>query len=355
MKVNALAWALIGVLASCKAESASKHTDSATASASADSFASRRAQASYADLAGDTLRLITTRGAPLPQIGQRLPCRPGAVSLPAMIVMAADSSYWAVAGEQLPCRDTVNPSSDSSQYRGGYRVFGDSLFLHPADMFLDSTFIGRIFPDSVVELGVASANARRYLRRHGVSSDPALLGHPSTDTLFLLRDIDGSGKPDYVVRESRVGRDISMKDYRLAVYLDSEPGSRTPDWASSWDAEIGSEPGMNEALTIAPGVSLVHLSWDYADAGGDDVLIVEHGKVRPEMSHTIDYGHGIFTITQPAGKTVIEATLSNLKLAGVEVTDDANCQGAEMGAMKLVFDVKSGHFTRGKPYCVNPQ
>jgi hypothetical protein len=188
------------------------------------------------------------------------------------------SSYWAIEGAHLPCRDTVNPSSDTSQYGRGYRVFGDSLFLHSADMFLDSTFIGLIFPDSVVELGVASANARRYLRRHGASSDPALLGR-----------------------------------------------------------------------------RLLDFSWDYADAGGDDVLIVERGKVRPEISHTTDYGHGIFTITQKAGKTEIESTLSNLKLGGAEVTYDAKCPDAEMGAMKLVFDKKSGHFARGKPYCANPR
>jgi hypothetical protein len=172
-----------------------------------------------------------------------------------------------------------------------------------------------------------------------------------------VRDLDGSGKTDYIVRESRPGRNQSAKDYRLAIYLDAKPGSRAPNWANNWDEmEIGAQQGLQRAYSIAPGASLVDLWWNFADADGDELLVVERGKVRSELTHVVDYGEGVFSITQPEGQTVVEATLGNrnLKVDGALVTGgaDMKCPGAQMSAVRLTYDSKSGHFTAGPRHCV---
>jgi hypothetical protein len=181
------------------------------------------------------------------------------------------------------------------------------------------------------------------------------MGRVRTDTLFLAGDIDGSGKPDYVVRESRMGSASTMKDYRLAIYLDKSPGSGPPDWANAWDAlDIGAEQSVDKSLSITPGVTLLAAGWSGGDYSATEILIAERGKVRSEISYGIDYGHGYFAITREAGTAVVEANLDHLELRGTPVTSDIKCKEPEMAAIRLVYDLKAGHFVPERSRCVKP-
>jgi hypothetical protein len=371
MLKNAPALLLFGLLTGCKMESAASRADSVVAHASSPATSptlsaryagaadAKENQESYAELAGDTLQLVSIGGHELPDAAiVPPPCDSTRALVPRRILMAADSSYWALTDSRPTCRDTMFVTSVTEQYRGGYRIFGDTLLLNLRDPFSGARqFVGMIFPDSVVQTAVTSDETLRFSRQRGAYGDPAAVGPVTTDTLFLVRDLDGSGKTDYIVRESRPGRNQSAKDYRLAIYLDAKPGSRAPNWANNWDEmEIGAQQGLQRAYSIAPGASLVDLWWNFADADGDELLVVERGKVRSELTHVVDYGEGVFSITQPEGQTVVEATLGNrnLKVDGALVTGgaDMKCPGAQMSAVRLTYDSKSGHFTAGPRHCV---
>jgi hypothetical protein len=369
MLKRALVLFLFGLLTGCKMERATPRADPIAGAGtpasplnalapSAPDAKENQSYADYADLAGDTLQLVSIGGHGLPDAAAvPPPCDSTRTFVPREILMAADSSYWALTDSQPSCRDTVFVASVGEQYRGGYRIFGDTLFLNVKDPFSGARqFVGLLFPDSVVEVAVPSDEILRFSHRKGARGDPAAVGHITIDTLFLARDLDRSGKTDYVARESRPGRSQSTKDHRVAIYLDAKPGSRAPNWANGWDEmEIGDDQGLQAAYSIAPGVSLVDVWWNYADADGDELLVVERGGVRSELTHAVDYGQGIFSITQPAGQTVVEASLGNqnLKVGGALVSAgaDMQCPAGQMSAVRLTYDPKSGHFTAGPAHC----
>jgi hypothetical protein len=236
--------------------------------------------------------------------------------------------------------------------RGGYRIFGDTIGMGVADPGGDMVeFQGRLFPDSVVQIEVGSGKAWRYSRRRGVPGDANAMGSVKIDTVFLARDIDGSGKPDYVIRESRLGPHSPMREYRVAIYLDTGPESRRPNWAMDWDWESGYSQALDKSLSVAAGVWLLEVGFGGADYDGAEVLVVERGGIRKEISLGVDYGNGYMDITQEAGKVVVEATLDNLELRGTPVTSDIKCKATEWRAMRLVFDPKPGHFTPERALC----
>jgi hypothetical protein len=346
-KKRPIAMAIL-ILAGCKGESKSSRIDSAAVAA--DSSASREGQNSFAAFAGDTLELISVGGHPLPQpSGVPLPCDSARTPLRQRIVASADTSYWQLTVVRPGCRDTVKFRSDSLEIRGNYWILGDTLHLYYGSGKESYEFFGKLFPDSVVQIGTGADRVWRYSRRSGVPGNP-VEGHMRTDSVYLARDIDGSGKTDHVVQESRMGRMMETEN-RLAVYLDADPGSRAPDLATAWDIQGDEDQMLNGFFTVAPGVTLLDIATVSGDGDRDQLFIVEKGKIRRELTHGIDYGNGYLTITQDAGKVVVDATLENLELRDTPVTSDIKCTVPQMGAMKLVFEAKTGRFTPGRAFC----
>jgi hypothetical protein len=208
-----------------------------------------------------------------------------------------------------------------------------------------------IFPDSVVQIETGSDKAWRYLRRRGVPADPATMGSVKTDTVYLTHDIDGSGKADYVVRESRLGPNSAMKDYRVAIYIDSDPGSRHPAWAMDWDWESGYNQALGTSMEIGPDQWLLDVASGGGDYDADEVLIVQHGAIRKVISHGVDYRNGYINITKLAGRVVVEATLDHLEVAGSPITSDIKCPQTEWRAIRLIFDPTKSRFTPERAFC----
>lgn len=344
----------IVLLTSCRGESSPARGDSAVGHTVGS--AATEPRNSYASIAGDTLQLVSVGGTALTAASAApLPCDAAHTTLRQQIIIAADSTYWETTIARPGCRDTAKASSDTVESRGSYHLFGDTLVLSPANIDEDTSFAGLLFADSVVEVDVPSAQALRYARHQGTPGDPAQMGRAHTDSVFVIGDIDGSGKPDYVVRETRMGSISDMKDYRVAVYLDKDPGTGRPDWANKWDAlDIGASQGADTSLSIGHDATMLAIGWSGGDYSATDILIAEHGKVRPEISHGIDYGHGYFAIKREAGTVVVEANLDHLELRGAPVTAAIKCTEPEMAVIRLVYDLKTRHFLTERSRCARP-
>ena len=339
---------VIALVTGCKTDARTPPGDSAIVTASSSSPPASHTGNDYSILAGDTLQLVSVGGRSLaPPVGVALACDSAHTPLRQQLVLSSDSTYWGVTVARPGCRDTVERESDTVAHRGAYAISGDTIFIYSADPTNHSELAGLVFSDSVVQTGTTPNQVWRYSRRQGAAGDPAEMGPIRTDSVLLANDIDGSGKTDYVVREARGATNLmAAKEYRLAIYLDTKPRSRPPDWKNDWDMEAGKDQGLSKFLSLAPGVSFLEVQWSGGDFDGDDVLIAEKGKVLLEIYHGIDYGNGYFLARQEGGKTLVEASLDNLDLLGKPVTSAIKCPAFQVAGMRLVFDPNAGHFVR---------
>jgi hypothetical protein len=354
---NKLLWLVTAICVGCKAEGRAPAPDSTTSAVATDALSAAPTPNSYESLAGDTLDLVSVGGKALPQPGGAgLACDSAHTPVRQQLVLSADTTYWALTVARPGCRDTVITESDTLRTRGWYAISGDTIFIRFAGPKVDTELSGLIFPDSIVQVGTTSDRIWRFSRRQGAAVNPAEAGDRRTDSTFLARDIDGSGKTDYVVRESRPeATSMLSNEYRVAVYLDSEPQSRPPNWSNDWDMEVGRQQGLSKSFAISSAASLLDVEWSGGDFDGDNILIAERGKIRREIYHGIDYGHGYLFARQENGKSVVEASLDNLELLGKPVTSEIKCPATQIPAMRLVFDPKAGHFVTDRALCSKPE
>ena len=172
-----------------------------------------------------------------------------------------------------------------------------------------------------------------------------------TENTLLMRDVDGSGKSDYVVRESRPGPAPQMRDYRVAVYLDRTPGPSVPSWATEWLEELGGETILTRSELAGPGVWLLGIGASHADATEEWLLLVERGRLREEIHHQIDYGAGFLEVRRERNRLLVEATLSNLTLRGKVASTMKTCPDTLWLAVRLVFDAKERAFAPERAVC----
>lgn len=175
------------------------------------------------------------------------------------------------------------------------------------------------------------------------------------DSVLLARDIDGSGKKDYVVQESRAGDVPQLRDSRIAVYLDADPGTHGPNWATEWGDKFEVEKTLDHSLQMTRGAWLLDIQVAGSDYDGTSLLLVQRGSVREEISHGVDYGHGYLDIKQRGDTVLVEATLDNLKLRGKPLALKTKCKASEWSAVELVFDEKKRGFFPDRTLCASPR
>lgn len=175
----------------------------------------------------------------------------------------------------------------------------------------------------------------------------------TVDSIMLERDLDGSGTPDFVVREKRVSSDANaLVAHRVAVYLDTKPGTGAPTYASRWDDEFGGE-SLDSTYVLAPGVSLLALGGSYADYDAQTFLLVQRGQVREEIVTGQDYGRGRIDVKDDKDEFTIDASVMHLMLRGAEVNSDLVCgDDTDYAAVLFHFDAKLRQFVADKPRCV---
>lgn len=112
------------------------------------------------------------------------------------------------------------------------------------------------------------------------------------DSTFLAKDLDGDGRTDYIVRQSRSGPNEHMRAARLAIYLGARPVTQAAAWASEWNEEFGNEASFGDSLSVDSRTMLLTVALPEADYDDIRWLLVEEGHVRELITHGIDYGEG---------------------------------------------------------------
>ena len=171
------------------------------------------------------------------------------------------------------------------------------------------------------------------------------------DTVFVARDLDGDGKSDYIVRESRPVRG-GPRPQRLAIYLGLEPATARAAWATEWDDEFGGEVAVAELLPLGTSSTLVAVSTPEADYEGTQVVLIRARRAKTLLSHGIEYGEGYFQLRLEGGRAVVDATQEHLVLGGKAVDGTLACADAQRPALRLVFDPRAERFVPEHPRCV---
>ena len=166
------------------------------------------------------------------------------------------------------------------------------------------------------------------------------------DTTFLARDINGNGRPDYIVRESRPFWE-QMVEGRMSVYLDAAPdGKRAPHWATSWYEQLGGPIWLDTAIAV-PGGTLAQISIAEADASILVVLHIRGSVITPAFVKDIDYGEGSLQYARTADELAVLVT-SPVVMDGQEYSldDTGRCDKTTWPALKFVFDGGEQRFKR---------
>jgi hypothetical protein len=171
-----------------------------------------------------------------------------------------------------------------------------------------------------------------------------------TDTVMLARDLDGNGVTDYLVRESRPFRRMRTYSFRLVVYLDSVPASRTPQWSSGWDME--GEATLGDVSSLGPRGSLLQVNGNDADYTSETLLAIRDGSITAELTHGEDYGQGFLVLRRDRGTPVIEATQMHLLVRGAPVSPDLECKEGKWPAVRIRWNESDRRFVPETPRCI---
>lgn len=175
----------------------------------------------------------------------------------------------------------------------------------------------------------------------------------SVDSVLLHRDLDGSGRPDRLVRQLRKKRfngQPAIVDRRLALYLDAASSdSISPAWAIDWDDV--SNGTLEQTLPVAGGGTLLVFNVAHADADEAIVLHPLRGDVRELLRQQIDYGEGSFAIAKVGGRVVVTAT-GAVRIDGRVVTPRIQCTAQQWPASTLVLDDANRGFMPERPVCL---
>ncbi len=186
----------------------------------------------------------------------------------------------------------------------------------------------------------------------GASALPGQSVRP--DSTVLNRDIDGSGKTDYIrIEHKRDKSNEGQQVRRLAIYLDRTPASHKPQWASAWSYEVDMQ--LDTALTVPSGGSILSVGGSAADASFTTLLFVRHSKLRVVLEHNIDNGYGDFRLQQHGNEITLDASQSNLKIMGREIAGIVRCtEKTPIPMAHLIFDARKEAFILRRQYCSAP-
>lgn len=174
-----------------------------------------------------------------------------------------------------------------------------------------------------------------------------------TDSVAMSRDLDGNGKTDWVVLESKPGRFPEMRAHRIAVYLNASPTTRKPGWATEWD-DVGERVvSFGGAKPLGRDGSLIEIDESGGDADIADLLLASAGHVRRDIYFQSNYGDGYLTIVQRDRRTIVVASLDNVELRGRGVPSKLKCEVTKLAVVDLIYEPRRGHFTVGRIYCLH--
>ena len=171
-----------------------------------------------------------------------------------------------------------------------------------------------------------------------------------TDSVLLVRDLDGNGVDDFVAIENRpFRRSTTIRIYRLAVYLDSISSRRTPAWATAWDMET--DRTLDRTEPLARG-SLLIVGGNGGDYSSETLVVARDGTVTEELTHGEDYGDGYFDVRREGGTLVVDASQKNLLVHGKPVPPELECPRSEWAGVRVRWDETTRRFVPDAPRCI---
>ena len=214
--------------------------------------------------------------------------------------------------------------------------------------FKDSTVLRRFPPEAVVD----------RVRIDGCEDDDGQLAEDDstydvvTDSVLLVRDLDGNGVSDFATIENRPFRHSrTIRMYRFAVYLDSINARRAPAWATAWDMETALTLDRTEPL--ARGTLLV-VGGNGGDYSSETLIVARDGKITEELTHGEDYVDGYFRLRREDGTLVVDASQKNLLLRGKPVPLELECPREESAGVRMRWEETTLRFVPDAPRCVKP-
>ena len=247
----------------------------------------------------------------------------------------------------------------------GYGIGGQLIVATAAHCGLSFYFAGRFdglpqgFKDSTVLRRFPSEAVVDRVRIDGCEQGDEQLAEDDstydvvTDSVLLVRDLDGNGVNDVVAIENRpFRRSATIRIYRLAVYLDSIPSRRTPAWATAWDMET--DRTLDRTEPVAHG-SLLIVGGSGGDYSSETLIVARDGKVTEELTHGEDYGDGFFDVRREGGTLVVDASQKNLLVHGKPVSPELPCPPGESTGVRIRWDEATRAFVPDAPRCVKPR
>ena len=214
--------------------------------------------------------------------------------------------------------------------------------------FKDSTVLRRFPPEALVD----------RVRIDGCEDDDGQLAEDDstydvvTDSVLLVRDLDGNGVNDIVAIENRpFRRSRTIRVYRLAVYLDSISARRVPAWATAWDMET--ERMLDRTEPLERGTLLV-VAGNGGDYSSETLIVARDAKITEELTHGEDYVDGYFRIVREGGTLVVDASQKNLLLRGKPVPPKLECPRNESAGVRMRWEETTRAFVPDAPRCVKP-
>lgn len=245
----------------------------------------------------------------------------------------------------------------------GYGTGGQLLVSSPSECGLTFGIAGR-YPDlpdgakdSATVARVPQSAVVDRVRIDGCESDDEGMSAADdstydiqTDSMLLSRDLDGNGRTDYVVRESRPYRRTTMYIPRLAIYLDSFPAGRHPRWSSGWDME--GETTFREAIPLGSHASMLEVDGSTGDYTSEALLAIRNDSIIEELAHGEDYGQGFLETGRDGATLVVDASQMHLMLRGAPVSPEPECEDGNWPAVRMRWNEASRRFVLEKPRCV---
>jgi hypothetical protein len=175
----------------------------------------------------------------------------------------------------------------------------------------------------------------------------------AVDSTLLNDDLDGDGRADRLVIESRKSglvpaEEGGVTERRLALFLDSAAAAK-PVWATTWDDMEGAL--LRQRYRLGDGGSLLVVVHGGGDADSHTLVHVLRGAARPVVTHQIDYGEGDFTM-RTAGDSIVVTATGDVRVEGRSEPSSIRCRDGFWPGWQLSFSAADGALRGRQQSCI---